>query len=57
MFAGQAQAPNVVTVYEPGIWKESHVYFVMEWIEGVDGHTWLERPRMKSGSSTATLEG
>jgi tRNA A-37 threonylcarbamoyl transferase component Bud32 len=37
--------PNVVTVYEPGIWKESHVYFVMEWIEGVDAHTWLERSR------------
>lgn len=36
---------NVVRVYEPGIWKDAHVYFVMEWIEGVDGHDWLERPR------------
>jgi predicted Ser/Thr protein kinase len=36
--------PNVVTVHEPGVWKE-RVYFVMEWIEGVDGHDWMARPR------------
>jgi predicted Ser/Thr protein kinase len=36
--------PNVVTVYEPGIWKV-RVYFVMEWIEGVDGHDWMTQPR------------
>ena len=36
--------PNVVTVYETGIW-EGRVYFVMEWIDGQDGHDWiLQRP-------------
>jgi tRNA A-37 threonylcarbamoyl transferase component Bud32 len=37
--------PNVVRVYQPGLWQDGHVYFVMEWIEGVDGHDWLEQPR------------
>jgi serine/threonine protein kinase len=36
--------PNVVTVHEPGIWND-RVYFVMEWIEGVDGHDWMDEPR------------
>jgi serine/threonine protein kinase len=36
--------PNVVTVYEPGIWND-RLYFVMEWIEGVDGHDWMDEPR------------
>jgi tRNA A-37 threonylcarbamoyl transferase component Bud32 len=35
---------NVVMVHETGVWKD-RVYFVMEWIEGVDGHDWMERPR------------
>jgi hypothetical protein len=35
---------NVVTVYEPGLWGD-HLFIVMEWIEGVDGHEWMERGR------------
>jgi hypothetical protein len=31
---------NIVTIYEPGSWGE-RVYFVMEWIAGMDGHTWI----------------
>ena len=36
--------PNVVTVHETGVWKD-RVYFVMEWIEGVDGQAWMDQPR------------
>jgi hypothetical protein len=36
--------PNVVTIYGTGHWRE-RVYFVMEWIEGTDGHGWLKQPR------------
>ena len=32
---------NVVTIYEAGNWN-TRVYFVMEWIEGQDGHDWME---------------
>ena len=32
--------PNVVTIHETGKWGD-HVYFVMEWIEGRDGHVWM----------------
>jgi len=35
---------NVVRVYETGRWGE-RVFFVMEWIDGVDGHEWLKTPR------------
>jgi hypothetical protein len=35
---------NVVSIYEPGIWND-HLFIVMEWIEGVDGHDWMTRPR------------
>jgi tRNA A-37 threonylcarbamoyl transferase component Bud32 len=38
------QHPNVVTVYEPGF-LNGRVYFVMEWIDGVDGHDWMAEPR------------
>jgi serine/threonine protein kinase len=36
--------PNVVTIYATARWRE-RVYFVMEWIEGTDGHGWLQQPR------------
>jgi serine/threonine protein kinase len=36
--------PQVVTIHETGHWGD-RVYFVMEWIEGMDGHTWMEQPR------------
>jgi len=36
--------PNVVTIYETGRWRE-RVFFVMEWVEGMDGHQWLKEPR------------
>ncbi|PRP92409.1 Serine/threonine-protein kinase PK-1 [Enhygromyxa salina] len=36
--------PNVVTVYETGQWN-GRVYFVMEWVEGLDGHEWMQTPR------------
>jgi serine/threonine protein kinase len=36
--------PNIVTVYETGTWK-GRVYFVMEWVEGVDGHEWMKKLR------------
>jgi serine/threonine protein kinase len=36
--------PNVVTIYGTGCWRE-RVYFVMEWIDGADGHAWLQQPR------------
>ncbi|MFO7564938.1 MAG: serine/threonine-protein kinase [Enhygromyxa sp.] len=36
--------PNVVSVYEPGEWKD-RVFFVMEWIEGVDGQQWMTQER------------
>jgi tRNA A-37 threonylcarbamoyl transferase component Bud32 len=36
--------PNVVTIYEPGVF-DGRVYFVMEWIDGVDGHDWMDEPR------------
>jgi len=35
---------NVVTVHEVREWN-GRVFFVMEWIEGVDGHEWMKRPR------------
>src|SRR5690606_32597738 len=35
---------NVVTVYETGRWRE-RVFFVMEWIDGVDGRVWMDTPR------------
>lgn len=37
--------PNIVTVYEARRWRE-RVFFVMEWIDGVDGKTWMHEPRM-----------
>ncbi|MFO7561587.1 MAG: serine/threonine-protein kinase, partial [Enhygromyxa sp.] len=36
--------PNVVTVHDTGRWGE-RVFFVMEWIDGVDGHVWLATSR------------
>ena len=36
--------PNVVTVYGTGQWRE-RVYFVMEWVDGVDVHEWLQQAR------------
>ncbi|MFO7563911.1 MAG: serine/threonine-protein kinase [Enhygromyxa sp.] len=37
---------NIVRVYETGRWTETgRVYFVMEWIDGVDGQVWLNTPR------------
>lgn len=36
--------PNIVTVYEARRWRE-RVFFVMEWIDGVDGKTWMHEPR------------
>jgi serine/threonine protein kinase len=36
--------PNIVTVYETGTWN-GRVYFVMEWVEGVDGHEWMKTLR------------
>ncbi|MFO7567099.1 MAG: serine/threonine-protein kinase [Enhygromyxa sp.] len=36
--------PNVVAVYEPGEWND-RVFFVMEWIEGVDGQQWMTQKR------------
>jgi hypothetical protein len=35
---------NVVTVYGTRQWRE-RVYFVMEWIDGVDAKTWMAQPR------------
>jgi serine/threonine protein kinase len=35
---------NVVTVHGTGQWRE-RVYFVMEWIDGVDAKTWMAQPR------------
>jgi serine/threonine protein kinase len=35
--------PNIVTVYEARRWRE-RVFFVMEWIDGVDGKTWMDEP-------------
>ena len=35
---------NVVTVHETGRWRE-RVFFVMEWIDGVDGQAWMKTPR------------
>ena len=32
---------NVVAIYETGRWN-TRVYFVMEWIEGQDGHDWMQ---------------
>ena len=36
--------PNVVAVHGTGHWRD-RIYFVMEWVDGVDGHQWLEDPR------------
>lgn len=36
--------PNIVTVYEARRWHE-RVFFVMEWIDGADGKTWMGEPR------------
>ncbi len=38
--------PNVVTVYEPAHWHD-RVFFVMEWVEGVDAHTWIDTPMLR----------
>jgi hypothetical protein len=35
---------NVVSVYETGCWGD-RVFFVMEWIDGVDGHEWMQTAR------------
>jgi len=37
--------PNVVTIHETGRWGE-RVFFVMQWVEGMDGHQWLQEPRL-----------
>lgn len=31
---------NVVTVYDTGKWQD-RIYFVMEWVDGRDGHDWM----------------
>ncbi len=36
--------PNVVVVHETGRWND-RIFFVMEWIDGADGHEWLKTPR------------
>jgi tRNA A-37 threonylcarbamoyl transferase component Bud32 len=36
--------PNVVTIHATGRWRE-RAYFVMEWVEGLDGRRWLRAPR------------
>lgn len=35
---------NVIKVFDIGLWKD-RVYFVMEWIHGVDGRAWMRRRR------------
>jgi serine/threonine protein kinase len=35
---------NIVTVYETRRWR-ARVFFVMEWIDGVDGQAWMKQPR------------
>ena len=36
--------PNIVTVHETGKWCD-RVYCVMQWVDGVDGYGWIEKPR------------